>query len=103
MERDRDSAGTRVAPDERMLTRTSERAPTAVRAALILGALALAAFMVARVARFTVDDSYITLRYARSLARGAGLVYNLEGPRAEGYTSLLWTLCLLYTSPSPRD
>ena len=43
--------------------------------------------------RFTVDDAYIAMRYARHLAEGHGLVYNI-GERVEGYTSLLWVLIL---------
>ena len=35
----------------------------------------------------SVDDSFITLRYAANVVNGHGLVFN----------------CLLYTSPSPRD
>ncbi|HEX4334448.1 MAG TPA: hypothetical protein VH062_00965 [Polyangiaceae bacterium] len=45
---------------------------------------------VAFVHRFTVDDSYITLRYSRNVANGVGAVYNATGARAEGYTSFLW-------------
>ncbi len=41
----------------------------------------------------TIDDSFITLRYARSLAEGNGPNYNV-GERAEGYTSILWVLIL---------
>jgi hypothetical protein len=37
------------------------------------------------------DDAYITLRYARNLEHGAGLVYN-AGERVEGYTNFLWTV-----------
>ena len=37
---------------------------------------------------FIVDDAYITLRYARNLADGAGPVWNAS-ERVEGYTSLL--------------
>jgi hypothetical protein len=40
---------------------------------------------------YTVDDAFISFRYARNLARGAGLVYNL-GERVEGYTNFLWTV-----------
>lgn len=38
-----------------------------------------------------VDDSYITLRYARNLVEGHGLVFN-PGERVEGYTHPLWVL-----------
>ena len=43
---------------------------------------------------FTVDDTFITLRYAEHLAAGHGPVYNLDPPRAEGYTSFLWMILL---------
>jgi hypothetical protein len=38
---------------------------------------------------FTIDDAYITFRYARNLAAGLGAVYN-PGERVEGYSSPLW-------------
>ncbi len=46
-----------------------------------------------RVHAFTIDDSFISYRYARNLTRGLGLVYN-EGERIEGYTNFLFTLIL---------
>src|SRR5690606_7995023 len=42
---------------------------------------------------FTVDDAYISYRYARNFANGLGLVYNLGEP-IEGYTNFLWTVIL---------
>lgn len=39
------------------------------------------------------DDMMITLRYARNLAQGDGLVWN-AGERVEGITNLLWALLL---------
>ena len=39
------------------------------------------------------DDMMISLRYARHLALGDGLVWT-TGERVEGMTNLLWTLCL---------
>jgi len=44
-----------------------------------------------RVRAFTVDDAYISFRYAQNLVDGHGLVYNI-GERVEGYTNFLWTL-----------
>ena len=41
----------------------------------------------------TVDDAFISLRYARNLARGLGLVYG-AGARVEGYTNFSWTLLI---------
>ena len=37
------------------------------------------------------DDTFISLRYARNLAEGHGLVFN-PGEPVEGYTNFLWTL-----------
>ena len=43
----------------------------------------------------TLDDAYITFRYARHLAEGYGLgAWNHTGEHVEGYSSLLWTLLL---------
>lgn len=41
--------------------------------------------------RFLEEDALITLRYARNLWRGDGLVYN-PGERVMGFTSPLWTI-----------
>jgi hypothetical protein len=38
-----------------------------------------------------VDDAFISMRYARNLAQGAGLVYN-PGQRVEGFSNFLWVL-----------
>jgi len=38
------------------------------------------------------DDAFITFRYGRHLASGAGLVWNVGEPPVEGYTSPLWVL-----------
>ena len=35
---------------------------------------------------YTVDDAFISLRYAENLATGEGLVYN-PGQRVEGYSN----------------
>lgn len=42
---------------------------------------------------FLQDDSYITYRYARNVARGLGPVFN-PGERTEGYTNFLWMMLL---------
>jgi arabinofuranosyltransferase len=39
----------------------------------------------------TIDDAFISYRYADMLARGQGLVYN-PGERVEGYTNFFWVL-----------
>lgn len=40
---------------------------------------------------YTVDDAFITFRYAENIVRGWGITFNQAPPRAEGYTSILWT------------
>ena len=39
------------------------------------------------------DDAMISMRYARNLVNGAGLVYN-PGERVEGYTDFLWVVVM---------
>ncbi len=46
-----------------------------------------------RVRQFTVDDAYISFRYAANLVAGHGLVYN-PGEAIEGYTNFSWTLVI---------
>jgi arabinofuranosyltransferase len=53
---------------------------------------------------FLCDDAFISLRYARHLAAGHGLVYNV-GERVEGFTNFLWVLAeaaLLKLGAEPR-
>jgi arabinofuranosyltransferase len=42
---------------------------------------------------YTVEDAYISFRYAENFSRGRGLVYN-EGEYVEGYTNFLWVFLL---------
>ncbi len=42
---------------------------------------------------WTLDDAYISMRYAENFANGHGLVYN-PGERVEGYTTFLWVFLL---------
>ncbi|HEX4447664.1 MAG TPA: hypothetical protein VH044_13035 [Polyangiaceae bacterium] len=62
-----------------------------------IAALAVAAFGVSVVHAwpFTVDDTYITLRYSRNVADGLGPTFNATGPRAEGYTTFSWMVALV--------
>ncbi|HEX5503081.1 MAG TPA: hypothetical protein VFW96_10700 [Thermomicrobiales bacterium] len=68
--------------------------------AAVAGSLAFSAVFIARTAfrvgdtlYFTLfDDAMISMRYARNLAAGHGLVWNAGQPPVEGYTNLLWTL-----------
>ncbi|WP_437916327.1 hypothetical protein WME73_16675 [Sorangium sp. So ce302] len=71
-------------------------APLPASLELTLGLLAPMVITIAaalRVASFTIDDAYISFRYAQNLANGNGLVYNV-GERVEGYTNFLWTVLL---------
>lgn len=45
----------------------------------------------------TVDDAYISYRYAQNAARGHGLTFNAGERRVEGYTNFLWTVMLVPT------
>src|SRR3954468_15755896 len=38
------------------------------------------------------DDAMVSMRYARNMARGLGLVWNPGGPHVEGYTNPLWVV-----------
>jgi len=50
-------------------------------------------FVVVRERYFSLfDDAMVSMRYARNLAHGFGLVWNPGGPRIEGYTNPLWVL-----------
>ncbi len=41
-----------------------------------------------------IDDAMISMRYARHLAQGYGLVWNIGQPPVEGFTNLGWTLAM---------
>lgn len=55
---------------------------------------------------FTADDSFITFRYSRNLADGAGLTWNPDSPDpVEGFTSFSWMLLMVVphlTGNSPQ-
>jgi arabinofuranosyltransferase len=42
------------------------------------------------------DDSMISMTYARNLAHGAGLVWNVTGPRVEGFSNPLWVIYMAF-------
>lgn len=48
-----------------------------------------------------LDDEMISMRYAKHLAQGYGLVFNRGGERVEGFTNLMWVLymALLHLLP----
>ena len=62
----------------------------------LTAAVAGAALLVAHAAlfwRYTVDDAFISFRYAENWARGFGPVFN-PGEWVEGYTNFLWVALL---------
>lgn len=79
------------------VTRESVQTTTATRSIprWLLPALVAAATSASRlsVGPLTIDDAYITFRYARNIAEGVGFVYN-PGERVLGTTTPLWTLLL---------
>jgi arabinofuranosyltransferase len=65
------------------------------RKSIILFGLAVAILLIVglRFYNYVPDDTFITLRYARNLTRGEGLVFN-RGERVEGYTNFLWLILI---------
>lgn len=56
--------------------------------------LCLILLLVAYLNRFVQDDAFISFRYARHLAEGHGLTWNINEPPVEGYTNFLWTVLM---------
>ncbi|MFZ5446422.1 MAG: hypothetical protein ACOZQL_40920 [Myxococcota bacterium] len=69
--------------------------PLVVKVLATLGALGVVGLALERALAqaWLADDAFISFRYARHLAEGKGLVWNV-GERVEGFTNLLWTLTL---------
>jgi len=59
----------------------------------VLALLLLFALLAATLWPATLDDAFISYRYARHLVEGHGLVFN-PGERVEGFSNLLWVLLL---------
>ena len=100
-----------------MVRRRARDATAGDRALRLLVLAASGAFYAIFVARtrferdgatyFTLfDDAMVSMRYARNLADGGGLVWNVGEERVEGYTNLLWTLWMallhLVGVPEPK-
>jgi len=67
--------------------RSGAFAPGILIAALLLFFLVAAAYC-----NDSLDDPYITYRYAHNMARGYGLVWNVGEPPVEGYTTFFWAV-----------
>jgi hypothetical protein len=90
---------TATAPSEPILARARATLYRRASFAIAGAAAAFYAVFIARTA-FSVggrtyfslfDDAMISMRYARNLAHGAGLVWNAGQQPVEGYTNFLWT------------
>ncbi|WP_343578049.1 hypothetical protein [Pseudomonas sp.] len=68
---------------------------TIVGVIILLGALTYYFFLYTSIWNYTMDDSYISFRYARNLADGYGLRFNPTDLQPnEGFTSILWLLAM---------
>jgi arabinofuranosyltransferase len=87
--------GRRVGRDPRALRRWWQR--VGAREAfvgVVLASLGYAVFTLVAFPKWTVDDAYITFRYAENLARHGEFTYNLGEDPVEGYTGVLLPLAL---------
>jgi hypothetical protein len=74
--------------------------------AVVYGGSALLEYTVVDGVRYYVlrhDDPMISMRYARNLADGYGLRWNVGEPPVEGVTNLLWTLMMTLIHLLPID
>lgn len=60
----------------------------------LLGFVALASIALVVFPRWTVDDAYISMRYAENLARHGELNWNVGEEPVEGYTGVAWPVVL---------
>ncbi|SEF36832.1 hypothetical protein SAMN05421837_111253 [Amycolatopsis pretoriensis] len=77
---------TGTVPEE---TRTTRRTPL-----LVVSLVLVALFLVGAWAAWflTIDDAFISFRYSANLAAGHGPVWNVDGPRVEGFTNFAWVV-----------
>ena len=64
-----------------------------VMALALIGGLGLLAAAMIDTVNLTIDDVFISFRYAENAARGLGWVFN-PGEQVEGFSNLLWTMLL---------
>jgi hypothetical protein len=60
----------------------------------VAGSLALYALLIVVFLPYGVDDSFISLAYARNLIEGNGLVFQAGDSPVEGYSNFLWVILL---------
>ena len=86
---------TAVARDPARLYRRASIAIAGAAGAFYALFIARSAFTIGGHTHFSLfDDGMISMRYARNLAHGAGLVWNAGQQPVEGYTNFLWTAWL---------
>jgi len=83
--------GTRSSSRIAAIARTPLARPLTLAFGLALVVIAQALVIVTGPGDPFVDDAWISLRYARNLIEGQGLVFN-RGERVEGFTHPLWVL-----------
>ncbi len=74
---------------------TANFAPRLMRLAIVLALVCLATSAVwftLQTPKAGIDDANIFFAYAQNLSAGKGFVFNSEGERVEGFTSLAWVL-----------
>jgi arabinofuranosyltransferase len=69
--------------------RPARRAPLAVSAVVLLAVFLAGAWAAWSL---TIDDAFISFRYAANLVAGHGPVWNVDGPRVEGFTNFAWVI-----------
>lgn len=74
-------------------------------AAGVAAAVAIFLILAAFYFDYTIDDAYISLRYARNVVAGEGFAFDAAVPPGEGYTNFLWVLgeVPLYALRLPGD
>nr|MBN2278922.1 hypothetical protein [candidate division Zixibacteria bacterium] len=64
------------------------------RLIILITAIIIYFILVAVVWDYSIDDAFVTFRYAEHLADGHGLVFNIGEKPVEGYSNFLWLLIL---------
>ena len=92
-----------MTPNPKSWMRSNGLAVTLLGATVLIGILAFSV-LASKFRSYTMDDSYITFRYASNFSSGHGLVFNSgEHPRAEGITSPLYAVLLAPAALSGID
>src|SRR2546423_15171837 len=77
-------------------TEAKDRLSASIPIAIAIFAIVIRIVLL-RITHCTIEDAYITLRYADNIAHGYGFVYN-HGERVLGTTTPLFTLILAFAT-----